>query len=107
VDLQGRSTIGGESESLRRRLRDLTDHGRLKLLLNLANLSRVDSSGINVIFEAHASLKRQNGELKFLCPRGRALEVLAVFHLLEIIPSFEDETQALASFRPRGYSATP
>jgi len=44
--------------------------------------------------------------VKLLCPRGRVLEVLRVLHLLEVIPSFEDETQALASFGPRSYSAS-
>ena len=48
---------------------------------------------------------RQGGDLKLLCPRGRVVMVLKVLHLLDIIPSFDDETQALASFRPREFSA--
>jgi anti-anti-sigma factor len=72
-----------------------------KLLLNLANLTQVDSSGVSVIIDAYVSLKRQAGDLKLLRPGGRVLEVLNVFRLLDAIPSFEDDTQALASFRPR------
>jgi anti-sigma B factor antagonist len=108
VDLRGRSTIdGGESELLSKHLQNLIAKGVRKIVLNLAKLIQVDSSGIGVMVETHVSLIRQGGELKLLRPRGRVLEVLTVFHLLSTIPSFEDEVQALASFRPRGHSATP
>jgi anti-sigma B factor antagonist len=108
LDLRGRSTVGdGESELLSTHLRDLTANGKRKLLLNLVNLTQVDSSGASVIVETYVSLKRQGGELKLLAPCCRVLEVLRVFRLLDALPSFDDETQALASFRPRGYAATP
>jgi anti-anti-sigma factor len=93
VDLQGRSTIyGGESELLSKHLRDLAANGKRKLLL-------MDSSGIGIIVEMYVSLKRRNGELKLLSPSGRVLQVLRVFRLLDALPSFDDETQALASFQ--------
>jgi anti-anti-sigma factor len=106
LDLRGRSTIDdGSSELLGDHLRKLVAGGVRKLLLNLVNLTQVDSSGISVIVGTYVSLQRQGGDLKLLCPCGRVLEVLTVFHLLNTIPSFEDETQAMASFRPRGQSA--
>ena len=107
LDLRGRSTIDGEIELLSKYLRDLAANGKHKLLLNLKDLTQVDSTGVSVIVAAYLSLERQGGELKLLCPCGRVLEVLKVLRLLDVIPSFEDETQALASFRPRVYSATP
>ncbi len=107
LDLRGRSTIdGGESELLSKHLRKLVANGARKVLLNLVGLRQVDSSGVGTIVATYVSLKRQGGELKLLCPRGRVLEVLTLFHLLDNIPSFEDEDEALNSFRPRGYSAT-
>ena len=100
LDLRGRSTIdGGESELLSSLLKELVANGVRKLLLNLVNLTQVDSSGVGIIVETYVSLKRQRGELKLLCPCGRVLEVLTVFRLLATIPSFEDEAQALANFR--------
>jgi len=108
LDLRGRSTIdSGESELLGSRLKKLVANGVRKLLWNLADLTQVDSSGIGVIVETYVSLKRQRGELKLLCPCGRVLEVLTLFRLLDTIPSFEDEAQALASFRPLSYFAKP
>ena len=108
LDLRGRSTIdGGESELLSSHLKKLVANGVRKLLLNLAGLTQVDSSGVSIIVGTYVSLRRQGGDLKLLCPCGRVLEVFRPLHLLEIIPNFEDETEALASFRPRGYSTTP
>jgi anti-anti-sigma factor len=107
LDLTGKSTIdASESELLSKRLRALTDNGKHKLLLNLANLTQMDSTGISAIVEAYVCLQRQDGELKVLGPCGRVLEVLTLFRLLDTIPSFKDETQALASFRPRSDAAT-
>ena len=102
LDLRGRSTIdGGESELLSDELRRLVANRVRKLLLNLADLTQVDSSGVNIIVGTFVSLRRQGGDLKLLCPSGRVLDVLTVLHLIEIIPSFQDEAEALASFRPR------
>jgi anti-anti-sigma factor len=108
LDLRGRSTIdGGESELLSSHLQKLVANGVRKLLLNLRDLTQVDSSGVSIIVGTYVSLRGQGGDLRLLRPGGRVLEVFGVLHLLEIIPSFEDETQALASFRPLGNFAKP
>jgi anti-anti-sigma factor len=106
LDLRGRSTIDdGESELLSSHLQELVANGARKLLLNLGDLTQVDSSGISIIVGTYVSLCSRGGDLRLLRPCGRVLEVFRVLHLLEIIPKFEDEAQALASFEPRGYSA--
>jgi anti-anti-sigma factor len=103
LDLRGRVTLdNSESELLSSQLRKLVSNGVRHLLLNLADLTQIDSSGVSIIVGTCVSLKRQGGDLKLLCPGGRVLEVLTVFRLLEVIVSFEDEAEALASFRPRG-----
>jgi len=107
LDLRGRSTIDGESELLDNRLRKLIANGARRVLLNLTDLTQVDSSGVGVIIDTYVSLKDQGGDLKLLCPRGRVREVLRVLRLLEIIPYFENETKALVSFRPQSHFARP
>jgi hypothetical protein len=62
---------------------------------------------VGVIIDTYVSLRDQGGDLKLLCPRGRVREVLRVLRLLEIIPYFENETKALASFRLQSYFARP
>jgi len=105
LDLRGRATIGADSDLLGGHLRELAANHVRKLLLNLADLTQVDSSSISTIVGLYRSLRDQGGELKLLRPRGRVLIALKVIHLLDIIPNFDDETQSLTSFQPRGYSA--
>ncbi len=105
LDLRGRATIGVSSDLLISHLQKLVANGMRKLLLNLADVSQLDSSGISAITGTYVSLVGQGGSLKLLRPRGRVRTVLRVIRLPDIIPTFEDEAQALASFRPRGFSA--
>ena len=108
LDLRGRATISdGESELLTSQLQELIAKGVGKFLLNLAELSQSDSSGLSVIARTCASLREQGGDMRFLGPRGAVLEAFKVLHLQEVIPTFEDENQALASFRLRGKFAMP
>jgi anti-sigma B factor antagonist len=107
LDLRGRATIGPDSDLLSSHLQRLVANGVRKLLLNLTDLTQLDSSGISAIIGTYVSLSRQGGRLKLFCPCGRVRAVLRLIRLPDIIPTFEDETQALASFRPQGYSARP
>ena len=105
VDLQGRVTIGVDNDLLSHYLRELVTKGVRNLLVNLADVTQMDSSGIGTIAGVFVTLSRYDGSLKLLRPRARVRAVLEVMHLPDRIPTFEDETQALASFRPQGSSA--
>lgn len=105
LDLQGKVTIGVDGDLLGVHLKKLLAKGARKLLLNLEDVTQLDSSGISAVVGAYVSLSRQGGSLKLLCPSGRVQDVLQVMHVADLIPTFEDETQALASFRPQGYVA--
>jgi anti-anti-sigma factor len=108
LDLQGRSTIEGESDLLSRHLKKSVSKGVRKLLLNLEDLTQIDSSGVGVIVATYVSIKNlDGGDLKLLSPRARVLDVLRVLHLTDVIPCFATEAQALASFHPHGYAAAP
>ncbi len=107
LDLQGRLTTGEDGELLSKQLRELTGNGKNKLLLNLVNLAQIDSSGVSIIARTHGSLKRQGGNLGLLCPGGHVLDVFRVLHLLEMIPNFENESQALARFQSLSSSQSP
>ena len=108
LDLRGRATISdGESELLRNRLEDLIATDVRKLLLNLTALTHVDSAGFSIIVKVCVSLRRQGGDLRFVRPSGRALIAFNALRLLDWIPTFDDESEALASFRPKSYFAQP
>jgi anti-anti-sigma regulatory factor len=69
-------------------------------------VTQIDSSGVSLIVRTYRSLLGQCGDLRLLRPSGHAREVFKVLHLLEMIPNFEDENEALTSFRPRSKVAT-
>ncbi len=105
LDVEGKATIGRDNNLLNGRLRKLINEGTRKLLLNLAGLTQVDSSSLSTIARTFVTLQCSGGSLKLLRPRGRVRMVLELMGLLRAIPSFEDESEALASFQPRGSSA--
>ena len=108
LDLRGRATINdGESELLRSHLQKLIGTGVVTFLLNLTDLSQIDSSGLSVIATTCAFLREHGGDLRFLRPRRAVLEAFRVLRLSEVIATFEDENQALAGFGPRRKFATP
>jgi anti-anti-sigma factor len=98
VDLRGRATIGRDNDFLSSQLQSLIGDGKRKILLNLAGLTQLDSSSLGTVIRAFVSVRRQGGSLKFLRPLGGVRMVLETLHLLEAIPCYEDETQAMASF---------
>jgi anti-sigma B factor antagonist len=104
LDLQGRLTTAEDGQLLGEQLRKLIGNGKSKLLLNLRNLTQIDSSGVSIIARTHGSLKRQGGNLGLLNPAGHVLDVFRVLHLLNVVPSFEDESQALKNFQSGGAS---
>jgi anti-sigma B factor antagonist len=108
IDIHGRCTLGDETERLDRELKTVIDGGSRKLLLNLTELSQIDSTGVSIIVATYVSLRRLKGEVKLLHPTGRVQTVLAITHLLQVIPNFEEEEKAVASFSaPRSASAKP
>ena len=98
LDLHGRAIIGPANDILNNRLRRLIEDGTTKVLVNLTDVTQLDSSSIGTIVNAFVSLKRRGASLKLLRPRGDVRLVLETVHLLDVIPSIEDETQAIASF---------
>ena len=90
----------GESQVLGSNLERLVASGVRRVLVNLTDVTQLDSSGVTFIVRTYLSLRGQGGELKLLHPSGHVLEMFSALHLLKLIPSFEDETHALDSFRP-------
>jgi anti-sigma B factor antagonist len=99
LDIQGRATIGSGDELLSSQLRKLITDGMPNVLLNVEGLTQLDSSSLSTIVRTFVSLGEKSGGLNLLRPRGSEKLVLETMHLPEVIPSYEDEAQAVASFR--------
>jgi anti-sigma B factor antagonist len=98
LDLTGIAKMGPANDFLDSQLRRLIEDGTNKILLNLTDVTQMDSSSIGSIVRAFVSLKNRGASLKLLRPSGNVRLVLETVHLLHVIPSIEDETQAIASF---------
>jgi anti-sigma B factor antagonist len=102
LDLRGRWTMEGGDELLNKHLQELVADGVRKFLLNLADLTQIDSSGVSSIVKTYRFLRSHSCDLRLLRPSGQARELFKILHLLEMIPSFEDENLAVASYKPLG-----
>lgn len=98
LDLSGKITIGEGSVQLREKVRSLLTAGKKKLLLNLGDVSYVDSSGIGELVSCFTTTNNQGGSLKLLNLTKKIQDLLSITKLLTVFETFDDEAAALASF---------
>ena len=99
LDLEGKITIGEGSVSLRTAIRRLIEEGKKKILLNLAGVSYVDSSGIGELVSSYTTINREGGQLKLLKLTQKIKDLLTITKLLTVFDVYDDEAEALNSFR--------
>lgn len=99
LDLTGEVRIGAGSVALRDTIRGLADEGRKKLLLNLAGVKYMDSTGIGELIANYTTMTRQGGQLKLLNLTDRIQNLLVITKLLTVFDSFDNEAEALKSFQ--------
>jgi anti-sigma B factor antagonist len=98
VDLSGRITLGDGSGLVRETIKSLLKEGRKDILLNLKDVSYMDSAGLGELVGAYASVTNAGGTIKLLNAQGRVKEVLSVTKLYTVFEAFSDEAAALKSF---------
>lgn len=99
MDLSGRITLGEASVVVRDVINDLMGNGNKKIVLNLAEVNYVDSSGIGVLVSGFSSVRKQGGELKLLNITKRIRDLLQITKLYSLFDIKDDEATAVASFR--------
>ena len=98
LDLSGKITVGEGSVQLREAIRNLLDGNSKYILLNLGDVSYVDSSGIGELVSSYTTVNKQQGNLKLLKLTKKIQDLLAITKLLTVFETFDDEEKALASF---------
>jgi anti-sigma B factor antagonist len=98
LDIHGKITIGEGSAEIRNTVRDLLQAGRKKILLNMEDVSYVDSSGIGELVSSYTTVTNQGGELKLLHLTKKLRELLAITKLLTVFSSYDDEGEAVGSY---------
>jgi len=98
VDLSGRITIGEGTVVLKGAVRNLLQRNEKKILLNLADVSYIDSSGIGELVSSFTTVGNQGGKLKLLNLTKKVHDLLSITKLLTVFEVFEDEVRAIQSF---------
>jgi len=96
--LGGRIVFGDGASELRARLNDLLDEARLRFLLDLRDVTYIDSFGVGVIAAKFVSVRRKGGDMKLLRLSPRSQRVMTISGLLKIFQSFESEEDGVRSF---------
>jgi anti-sigma B factor antagonist len=98
VEVTGRITLGESVAHVRQQIHALADQGRKKILLNLANVTYIDSTGIGELVSAYTTLKSQGGAVKLLKLTKRVHDVLQITKLSTVFEVYDDEARAVRSF---------
>ena len=98
IDISGRITLGEGCTQLRELIRDLLSKGQKNILLNLADVTYIDSSGIGELVSGYTGVARQGGALKLLNLTKKVHDLLQITKLYTVFDVHDDEAKAVASF---------
>jgi anti-sigma B factor antagonist len=98
IDAAGRITLGEAASAFRDTIRDLSAKGNKKILLNLGEVSYIDSSGIGEMVSSFTTITNGGGQLKLLGLNKRIKDLLQITKLYTVFDAFDDEAAAIRSF---------
>jgi len=98
LDLAGRLVFGEGVAVLRAHINEIVDQGRLNIVLNLRDVTYIDSCGIGVMVAKFVSLRRMGGDVRLVNMTSRSQRLMEITKLLGIFRIFESEAEAVASF---------
>ena len=98
VDVSGRLTMGESVAAIRDEIQDQVRQGARKVLLNLADVSYIDSAGLGELTAAFTTVKNRGGELKLLSLTKRVHDLMQITKLYTVFDVYDDEKTAIASF---------
>ncbi len=98
IDAVGRITLGEGASSFRDSIRDLASKGEKKLVLNLSDVTYIDSSGIGELVSGFTTIANQGGQLKLLNLTKRIQDLLQITKLYTVFEVYDDEADAVRSF---------
>lgn len=98
IDAAGRITLGEGASAFRDTVRELATKGDKKILLNLSDVSYIDSSGIGEMVSGFTTVTNHGGQLKLLGLSKRVKDLLQITKLYTVFEVFDDESAAVRSF---------
>ncbi len=98
IDVSGRITLGEGCTQLRQLIRDQLSKGSKHLLVNLGDVTYIDSSGIGELVSAFTTVSNQGGQLKLLNLTKKVHDLLQITKLYTVFDVHDDEAKAIGSF---------
>ncbi|MBZ5696398.1 MAG: STAS domain-containing protein [Acidobacteriia bacterium] len=98
LDIEGRIVLGEESNSFREKVKSLLAAGKKKIILNLAQVSYIDSAGLGTLVATFHSARSQGAMLKLTNLGAKFKEVLQVTKLMTVFDTYDNEAAAIQSF---------
>jgi anti-sigma B factor antagonist len=98
IRLRGRLTLGQPVDAFRHALEEALDAGDTRILVNLAEVPMVDSSGIGVLVRCLTTAKQKGGNIKLVQPQNYTVKTLKMVGLLDLFEIYDNEEDAAASF---------
>lgn len=99
LDCNGKITMGEPTMALRNTVHDILQGGSNKIILNLAHINYIDSSGIGELVRTYNSVTEKGGQFKLLNLKKKLWDPMMITKLLTVFETFDDEQTALASFK--------
>lgn len=100
--LTGQITLDDGDLAFRKRVHELLDQGRVKLVVDIANVTYIDSAGVGMLAGKLKTVREKGGDLKLARISGKSQRLLGMMKLLLAFETFEDEASAIKSFAWKG-----
>ena len=98
LDLKGRIRINGGTLALHKSIRCLVEEGKTKILLNLAGVTHIDSTGLGELISSYVTLSNKGGQIKLAHLTERLQDLMTITKLVTVFDFYDNEADALASF---------
>lgn len=98
LDLGGKIILGEGDIQIKERVKDLLADGQRKILLNLADVSYIDSAGLGAMISCYTTAKREGGQMKLVNLTKRVQDLLTITKLITVFDTFDTEKEAIESF---------
>ena len=98
LDLSGKIVLGEGDGQVRERIKDLLSDGQKKILLNLGDVTYVDSAGLGALISSYTTTKREGAQLKLVNLTKRIQDLLAITKLITVFDTYDNEQEAIKSY---------
>ncbi|HVF89962.1 MAG TPA: STAS domain-containing protein [Blastocatellia bacterium] len=100
LDISGKIVLGEGDGQVKERIKDLLADGQKRILLNLGDVSYIDSAGLGALISSYTTSKRVGGQLKLVNLTKRIQDLLSITKLITVFDTYETEREAISSYKP-------